>query len=156
MPNSTIKAVLCAALALPILVGCSNRDELAGGQLTEQRGEFSEESKIAARALSTSNDASFAAADGPYTQALLCRTSIDVIANRFAESGVFNAEQQQAINQAQAYYDRQLSTLGGRDRKTTADIQHDLKQAAENNPDTSSNVRIAVACLQDLQQTGTL
>lgn len=151
MLNTILKTVLCALLVSGALPGCSDESALRAPP-SEKAREFGEQDKAAARALSIGNNEAMASADSPYAQALLCRHGIEVIADRLRQSGGFSDEQVQGIAQAQTYFDRRLRVLADSEGKSASDIRSDLAKTATDNPDIGVNARIAIACLQKLQQ----
>lgn len=141
-------------LVLPSLAGCSEGGETLRTPQAEQSRQFSDADKIAARALSIGNDEAMTNADSPYAQALLCKNGVDIIADRISQAGGFGEQQMQGIELAQAYYDRQVRSLAASEGKSASEIEGDLEQTATDNPDVGANARIAIACLQNLQELG--
>jgi len=134
------------------LAGCSEGELTAEPQPYEAAREFSQADKMAARALSISNTEVMANTESPYAQALLCRHGLTEIATLIRETWGSNSEQEQALQQAEALFDQRLRDLAGADGKSAEDIQQDLEQTAQNNQDRAMNARIAVGCLEQLQQ----
>lgn len=147
------KPALCAIFALSSLAACSPDADIADEPATEQRV-FSEEDQRIARALSIGNSRAVANADSPYARALLCRHGMDVLADRFREASGLSEQQRQGIEQAQTYFDEELRALAQDEGKTPAELDSDLAQVAEDNPDPGEAARIAIGCLQRLQETG--
>jgi hypothetical protein len=141
-----------AAFLLSFLAGCSNSD--AGDPSptrTRTPVEFSEQDKIAARALSIGNSDAMENADSPYARALLCRNGMMVLSKHFDNFAALGQQQRQAVRRADAYFDRQLQALGSSQGKSKSDIAEDLQQMNLDNSDLSLNARIALGCLRGLQ-----
>jgi hypothetical protein len=145
------KTVLPIALVLTSLCGGCSTGEPVKNRLEKKTREFSAEEKRQARALSISQVKSVTDAASPYARALLCKNGMDVMAQRLQNVGIMNAQQGQLLQQAQAYFDRQLNALGEQQGLSAADVRNDLGRVARDHSDTSENARIAVACLKRLQ-----
>lgn len=151
---TTPRSVLCGMLASLSLAACSSDENILREPRTEQSREFGEHDKIVARALSISNTQAMEKADSPYARALLCRSGVEVLAERIREAGGLGAQHVQAVEQVQAYFDQQLHTLASREGRSINDISRDLEQMALDYPDRATNARLAVSCLQELQKVG--
>lgn len=161
MPTIASKSILRATsvlfLALVLSAACSDGGDAAaappaGDTPQEPAREFSEADRRAARALSIGSGTTVEETDSAYAQALLCTNAISVLIDRFRESGGVTAEQLQAVEQAGALYDRQLRSLAGGERRTPDDVTRDLERTAADNPEIAANARIALGCLQRLQE----
>ncbi len=152
MQRTLSTAPLSALAALSFLSACSPNPQAPSPAFDEK--EFSEEDKRAARALSISNNQAVMEATNPYARALLCRNGIDGLAERFQQArGPMMEEQQQAMEQARAYFDEQLRLLAEREGKSEAELNDDLEETGQQHADPGENAQIAVACLRRLQQT---
>lgn len=134
------------------LVACSNGELTAERQPHDERREFGAEEKRAARALSISNTEIVANAESPYARALLCRHGLTEMAGMMRETWSLSSEQEQALRHAEAMLDERLRELAGAEGKSSEGIQEDLEQTAQNNRDQARNVRMAVGCIEQLQQ----
>jgi len=133
------------------VAGCSEGELTAESQPYEAPREFDQADKVAARALSISNTEVMANTESPYAQALLCRHGLAEIATLIREGWGSNSEQEQALQQAEAFFDQRLRDLAAADGKSPEDVGEDLEQTAQNNQDQTMNARIAVGCLEQLQ-----
>ena len=152
MVTTAPRYILPAMLLLPVLAACSSGRDATEMTVGGESREFSEQDKIAARALSIS-DSRTVSAGSPYTQALLCRNAMEVLGESFAQSGALSEQQMQGVGQAKAYFDGQLHELVGAEGKSPDDIGPDLEQVAQDNQDAAANARIAIACLERLRET---
>lgn len=105
---------------------------------------FSVEEKRIARALSIGgNDIDASAA--PQYQATLCSLALAAINDRLRNSGALSAEQQQALRQAQAHFQRRSTTgLSLEERSQTR------KEVETAYPEPADRARFAIGCLRDL------
>ncbi|MBB5281779.1 hypothetical protein [Pacificimonas flava] len=153
MPRSGCPFVSLALISAA-LSGCSpdrSVPQNAKGGVQSARQEFSEESKRAAQALSLSRNVTVERAEGEYARALLCTHGMNVLALRVQDAAGLADEQREAVTQAQAYFADQLQALGEGEGKGTEEIGSDLEKTADEHRDESESVRIAVSCLQALQ-----
>jgi hypothetical protein len=148
--KTTTLCVVALALA-SLCAGCSNGD-VAQRSAEKPARQFSEQERLAARALSIGQVNSVTHAASPYARAVLCKNGLDVIARRLRNASVLSVQQQQLMQQAQAYFDRQVHALAQQQGVSATDVGKDLRQAAEEHADDEENARIAVACVQGLQQ----
>jgi hypothetical protein len=123
-------------------------------QPEKQTREYSPDEKSAARALSINQVRAVTNPASPYARAVLCKNSLDLVAERFRDSSVMNSQQQQQLQQAQAYFDQQVRTLAGQQGLSNSDLRDDLARAARDHSDDEESARTAVACLQGLQKEG--
>lgn len=140
-----------AAVAI-LLSACSDNELEAEPLAREGLTEFGEEEKKAARVLSISNTDQMASAGTPYSKALLCRHGIAEVAKLVRSSPAVNREQQEGLRQAETLYDQRLRDLAAADGKSLEDIQQDLEQTAMDNQEQTTNARVAVGCLEQLQE----
>ena len=153
-PPRASRLTLACVLALALLASCSQGDSFGQTATATANGSpasFGEQDRLAARKLSIGSSTAFAAAAEPYEQALLCRSAIAAIGDRFRQSGTLGETQVRAIEQAEALYDRQLQTLGSRQGKSQGAVQRDLEQARQDGPEIGEQARLAITCLQRLQ-----
>lgn len=141
-----------AILAVILSGACSNQPEPM--RPVEEPRQFGEAEKAAARTLSIGNYTVLERADGPYAEALLCSNAVTALAGRLDEAGGLAPQQANAIREAQSIFERRLGSLGLDEGRTQAQIDQDLRQTARENPDSASNARIAIACLQNLVAEG--
>src|SRR5690606_4240791 len=134
------------------VTGCSEGEVTAEPQPYEAAREFSQADKVAARALSISNTEVMATTESPYERALLCRHGLAEMSTLIREGWGSNSEQEQALQQAEAFFDQRLRDLAGADGKSPDDVQEDLEQTAQDNQDPAMNLRIVAGCLERLQQ----
>jgi len=134
------------------VTGCSEGELTTEPQPFEATREFSQADKVAARSLSISNTEVMATTESPYERALLCRHGLAEIATVIREGWGSNREQEQALQQAEAFFDRRLRDVAGAGGKSTEDVQEDLEQTAKDNRDPAVNLRIVAGCLERLQQ----
>lgn len=154
MPITDGRILSSAMFMLVSLTACSSGENTHDDAPASPAKAFSDEDREIARALSISNDLAVADADSPYARALLCRNGMGVLAERFQDAVGLSIEQRQGIEQAVTYFDGQMRVLGEAEGKAAADVTSDLEQTAADNPDTTENVRTAIACLRELQETG--
>lgn len=76
---------------------------------------------------------------------------MEVLAERL--EGALNAQQRQAIDHAREYFDRQVQELGESEGKVSSEIANDVERTAQDNFNVAENARVAMACLQELQET---
>lgn len=153
MTSISFKSLLTGIVSLALLAACS--DHKAPSEKTmpfTAAREYSEQDKIAARALSISNNSGFEAADTPYAQALLCSNAISSTGSKLRQTGGLSQDILRGIDQAKANYDRRVRTFASEAGKSTDDIESDLRQTAKNNPDAGANARVTMACIQQLQE----
>ena len=145
------KAACWLSICAFSLTACSDGDLAPEPQPHEADREFSEAEKRAARALSISNTEIMAKAEGPYEQTLLCRHGLAEVASLLGETASLSSEQEQGLRQAEALFDRRLRDLASANGKSAEDVENDLAQTAEDNPDRATNMRIAIGCLERLR-----
>lgn len=148
------QSVTGAAFLMIALAACSSGRETMTAPNEEPARAFSDEDRRVASALSISQDRAVTNADSPYSRALLCRNGMETLAERFQDAAGLSEQQREGIEQARAYFDERLRLLGESEGKSASDISEDVQQTAEDNFDTAENARIAIACLQRLQQGG--
>lgn len=154
MLTAKLRYLSCAVLIACSLAACSSGEAPSEAMATENTRQFSAEDKRAAEALSIGNSQEVAAADSPYSRALLCRNGMAVLAANFENAAGLSRQQRKAMEQASAYFDRQLQQLGSEEDKSASEIASDLERTAEENADLAANARTAVACLQRLRDAG--
>lgn len=134
------------------LTACSDGELTPEPQPYEATREFSAADKEAARALSISNTEIMANTESPYDQALLCRYGLAEVASLISETAGLSTQQEQGLRQVEALFDQRLRDLASANGKSAQDIEDDLAQTAEDNPDRATNMRIAMGCLERLRQ----
>lgn len=148
----TTRPILWASLCSFSLIGCSEAELTSEALPYEATREFSEAEKSAARALSISNTEVMLKAESPYAQAMLCRHGIAETANLLSETSSLSSEQEQALRQAEALFDQRVRDLAVAEGKSAENVREDLERTAQDNQDRATNVRIAVGCVEKLQQ----
>jgi len=152
MTRATFRTNFFVAIPLLALTACSS----GRGEAPEavQKIEFGPEEKRVAQALSVSNNQAVMNAETPYARALLCKSGIDVLADRFGEARGLSSEQKSGMEQARVYFDEQLQLLATREGKSGADLAADLKAVTEDGAISGESAQIVVACLRRLQSAG--
>lgn len=150
------KFALCAMLAFSA-AGCSDSESAleasrSGGTQAGGAQEFSREEKLAARALSIGDSRSIESSGGDYEQALLCSMAIGLIGDRFETAGGLSDLHMQGVAQARGIYDQRAHALASGQGKSAEEISSDREQIAADNPDSSANARVAIACLRNLAE----
>jgi hypothetical protein len=146
---------LPCALAFALLGACSGAPETDRAATDEQPAQlFSQEERIAARALSIGNRGIMEEAESPYQQAVECSGAIAALAERFRQAGGLTSEQLAIVDQAKAVYDRRMQLLAGQARQADQDTGPDQPSSAEDSPEPGARALLAVGCIQRLAQAG--
>lgn len=115
---------------------------------------FSDEDKIAARALSVGDKQALEHADSDYARAILCKHNVSIALKFMSEANSLSNEQMQAVGQLELYLDQQIQRLGNEEGKTTDEISADLELLSEDGQANAENMRVAMACLRRMQEAG--
>ena len=154
MFDLSIRSRLLPLVLLPVLLAsCSGGDHEAPPVREETTPEFSQADKVAAQTLSLGSANLPASADqDPYSKTLLCHNALEVLVTRIRSATTLSDEQSQAIDQAQALYERRLQAQALQVGKSSSEIREDLQKVQEEYPDAGANARMAIGCLRDLAQ----
>lgn len=149
----TARSALPSALFLAVmLAGCSaaQDSERTAPSTEEPAPQFSDEDRLAARALSISNR-DMQETGSPYDQAMACSSAIAALEERLRQADMITDEQLDVIGQAKAVYDRRIRTLA--DQASAAGTGEDLQQAVLDNPPGGQALQ-AIGCIQRLAEAG--
>ena len=113
--------------------------------------EFSMEEKAAAQALSIGNDAGLEEGTSSFDRALQCRIAIQSLYARFEDIGSLEDDQESAIREVAAHFDKQVTTLGRAAGFSATEIDQKSHEAQEEIEASGREGTTAVACLQALR-----
>lgn len=150
---SSFPALPCT-LALALLAGCSGAQESdqGAGVSQEQVRQFSNEERLAARALSIGSRSAAPQSGNPYEQAVTCSSAIEALADRLRQSDALTSEQLQIVEQAKAVYDRRIRSLTDQASAAGTAVGEDPLQAVDNPP--RGEALQAIGCIQNLAEAG--
>lgn len=152
--STTVQTLRASAVVMLTLAvcACSNQKLLernSGAASALALGQFSDEERRAAQALSVGGEQVVPAGSSAYQQALKCQFAFPAFSARIVgEGGGQNVGP--AVEQARVYFDRRLRTAAAQENKTAAQIAADLKAQEVQFPDESAMIRMAVGCLRAL------
>ena len=146
-----LKALACAAGAMPALATCSPHGTASNDERNVSQKQFSAEDKRAALALSIGQQSALVTAQSPYQRALLCVVSMDALSKRILGATGLTEPQREALALAGRHFEAQLRTVAKDAGKSDGNVKTDLEQTVRDHPDESENARVAIACQQQLQ-----
>lgn len=147
MLSAPSRSILFVAFMSALLPSCSSGSTRDADSSTEAATEFTQDDKRAARALSLTNAGTTERTDDPQEQARLCSSAIEALRVRLRDSAVLSDEQMLALGEAKAIYDRRIRGVVA----SASEAANDQPEQAEGDASPAEQARLAIGCLQDLQ-----
>lgn len=151
MINPRLPNHILALFALSVLPACDSSTLSKDTNAAPETRVFSDAKKAAAKTLSIGVSQTIDTMRDPTTKASICSRSIGTLTQILSESNALTDIQRNAIEQARAFYQRQIPKGSDIQRSdgTAGDREDDLRVAEI---DPGQDARIALACLRDLEE----